>query len=236
MHIALLDTNTDTSDFGRSHPDEAQKFRTLMAPVAPDWAITGYKVCEDVFPETLDGIDGLMISGSLASANDPDPWVDRLKALIREAHDRGVPVFGACFGHQAVAAALGGTVGPNPQGWVLGRYETANHTPAPWMEAALPVMGLHAAHKEQVLVPPPGATIHAGTPDVPNGHMSVGPRIFSTQYHPELDRAFMQGLFDELDGHVDAAVLDGARASLEGAVHDDHMADWIKAFFEQAQG
>ena len=44
MHIAFLDANTDTSDFGRSHPSEADKFRALMAPAAPGWTITGYKV------------------------------------------------------------------------------------------------------------------------------------------------------------------------------------------------
>lgn len=235
MHIAVLDTNTDDSDFGRSHPEETEKFRQLLAPVAPEWRFTGYKVSAGDFPETLDGLDGLLVTGSVASVNDPDPWVTRLLDLIRDAHDQEVPVFGACFGHQAVAKALGGEVGDNPQGWVLGRYETANHAPAPWMNDAAPAMALHAAHKEQVTVPPPGARIHAGTKDVPYGHMSVGSKVFSTQYHPELSHDFMQGLIDHLDGELDADVLKGARTSLSGAVHDREMARWIKAFFEQAQ-
>ncbi|GAB4271609.1 MAG: type 1 glutamine amidotransferase [Pararhodobacter sp.] len=235
MHIALLDTNTDDSAFGRSHPDEAQKFRVLMAPVAPDWAIDGFKVSAGEFPQALSDFDGIMISGSVASVNDPTPWIARLKDLIREAHATGIPVFGACFGHQAIAAALGGTVGPNPQGWVLGRYETSNHCPAPWMHDAGPTMTLHAAHKEQVLTLPPGATIHAGTPDVPHGLMSVGARVFSTQYHPELDTDFMHGLLDHMQGEVAPELLDSARSSLDGPVHDALMAEWIKAFFDQAR-
>jgi GMP synthase-like glutamine amidotransferase len=235
MHIALLDTNTDDSSFGRSHPDEAAKFRALMAPVAPDWQITGYRTYLDEFPETLEGLDGIMISGSIASVNDDAPWIDRLMQLIREARDRGTPVFGACFGHQAVAKALGGEVGYNPQGWVLGRYETQVQDPAPWMDGAAPTMALHAAHKEQVLVPPPGASTHAGTPEVPHGHMSVGPLIFSTQYHPELSGDFMRGLFGHMEGSVAPSVLENARASMTGPVDNRLMADWISAFFRQSK-
>lgn len=234
MHIAFFDANTDRSRFGQSHPAEVDKFRTLLAPVAPDWVLSGFKVSDGVFPAALDGFDGIMISGSVASVNDPDPWVGQLMAVIRQAVDLGVPVFGACFGHQAVARALAGTVGPNPQGWVLGRYETATLAPAPWMADAPPVTALHAAHKEQVLTAPPGATIHAGTGDVPHGHMSIGPRVFSTQYHPELSLAFMQGLLDHMAGDLPTEVLARFRASLGPAVDSALMARWIKAFFEQA--
>lgn len=235
MHIAVLDTNTDNSDFGRSHPPEVDKFRALLQPVAPDWQFTGYKVSDGQFPVGFDGINGILITGSVASVNDPDPWVESLMDLIRAAHTGKVPVFGACFGHQAVAKALGGKVGYNPQGWVLGRYETLNHSPAPWMTDAPPVMALHAAHKEQVQVPPPGAKIHAGTEDVPHGHMSVGPRVFSTQYHPELSHDFMHGLLDVMADDLPPDVHDRSRSSLGGAVHDREMANWIKAFFEQAR-
>ena len=233
MHIAVLDANTDQSDFGRRYPPEPEKFRQLLAPVAPDWTWSGHKLPDGEFPQTLDGIDGIIISGSIASVNDPDDWVARLMDLIRGAVAQGVPVFGACFGHQAVAKALGGMVGPNPQGWVLGRYETQMLAPAPWMADAPPVTALHAAHKEQVLTPPPGAVIHAGTADVPHGHMSVGPRVFSTHYHPELDTAFMQALLDEMAPTLPAETLATARASLYQAPDSARVARWIKAFFAQ---
>ena len=43
-----------------------------------------------------------------------DPWIAPQIAFLREAHERGVPVLGLCFGGQALAAALGGAVGPGP--------------------------------------------------------------------------------------------------------------------------
>lgn len=232
MHIAFLDANTDRSAFGQSHPKEHEKFRKLLAPHAPGWVLTDFQLPDGEFPQKVEDFDGVMISGSIASVNSTDEWVVGLMDLIREAVGKNIPVFGACFGHQAIAKALGGTVGYNPEGWVLGRYETHNHSPAPWMDHCGP-MALHAAHKEQVLTPPSGAAIHAGTDLVPNGHMSVGPRVFSTQYHPELDHEFMQGLFDEMDGDLDPESLDHARASMTGDVASDQMARWMVAFFEQ---
>ena len=47
------------------------------------------------------------VTGSPASVNSGADWVERLFQVIRAAAGQ-VPVFGACFGHQAVAKALGG--------------------------------------------------------------------------------------------------------------------------------
>ncbi|MGY6535602.1 MAG: type 1 glutamine amidotransferase [Pararhodobacter sp.] len=235
MHIAFLDANTDRSALAARHPGEAEKFRQLLHPVAAGMQLTDFCVAEGVFPETLQGFDGVMISGSPASVNHDDDWITRLKALIRQAVSDDVPVFGACFGHQAVATALGGRVGPNPQGWVLGRAETANHSPGPWMVDAPAVMALHAAHNEQVLQPPPGARVLGGTAGCPVGQMAVGARVYSTQYHPEITRAFMDDLLGELVGTVPDAVLQEARAGLEGPEHSALMARWIHSFFAQAR-
>lgn len=235
MRIAFLDANTDRSAFAARHPGEADKFRTLLAPVAPEMRLEDFCAVEGHFPETLSGFDGVMISGSPASINDPDAWIAQLKQLIRNAVGAGVPVFGACFGHQAVAAALGGDVGANPQGWVLGRATTINHSPAPWMVEAPEHMALHAAHSEQVLRAPQGAEILGGTPECPVGHMALGGRVFSTQYHPEITRDFMAELLGELTDKVPQEVLEDARARLHGHVHSADMARWITAFFASAE-
>src|SRR5690606_3782933 len=112
---------------------------------------------------------------------------------------------------QAVAAALGGRVARNPQGWVLGRIETANHSPAAWMPDAPAKMTLHAAHNEQVVALPPGARVLAGNDGVPHGHLAIGERVFTTQYHPEITDEFMAALVDELESTVAAPVIAGAR-------------------------
>ena len=175
-----------------------------------------------------------MISGSPASVNDRAEWVDTLMQTIRAAVAADIPVFGACFGHQAIARALGGTVSKNSGGWRLGRVESAVAAPAPWMGAPQGI-GLHAAHKEQVTALPPGMQVLGGTADVPFGHLALGKRVYSTQYHPELDTAFMADLLDVMQSDLAPEVHAGATASLSRAADNPLKADWIARFFEQAR-
>jgi len=63
---------------------------------------------------------GLIFLGGPMSANDPLPYLDRERALIAEAVERGQPLLGICLGSQLIARSLGGDVHRNPQreiGW-----------------------------------------------------------------------------------------------------------------------
>jgi GMP synthase-like glutamine amidotransferase len=64
-------------------------------------------------------------------------WIDREVAMLRHAHDSGVPVLGICFGAQALTTALGGSVEKAPTSEV-GWYEYASDLPdaidpGPWL-------------------------------------------------------------------------------------------------------
>ena len=64
----------------------------------------------DPLPPDLDDVHGLLVLGGPQSVDQNLPWMAREQELIREAHDRGLPVVGICLGAQMIAAALGGTV------------------------------------------------------------------------------------------------------------------------------
>ncbi|MBN8291313.1 type 1 glutamine amidotransferase [Rhodobacter sp. NTK016B] len=238
MHIAFLDANTDRSAFAARHSSEVAKFQALLAPVTRDWRYTAFKLPDGEAPETLtpDAFDGVIVSGSPASVHDDAPWVAGLLAMLRDAVAAGLPVFGACFGHQAVARALGGRVGRNPRGWVLGPVESQLRHPAPWSEACS--VTLNAAHNEQVLTPPPGARVLGGTDATPYGHLAIGSTVFTTQYHPEITPDFMAGLIEELGSHdpadVPSEVIGNARSAMSKEVDNARMARWIADFFTQA--
>ncbi len=64
----------------------------------------------DGWPE-IEEFDAIVSLGSEQSAVQSDvPWVAREIELLARAHQRQVPVLGICFGGQALAKALGGTV------------------------------------------------------------------------------------------------------------------------------
>jgi GMP synthase (glutamine-hydrolysing) len=62
----------------------------------------------DEFPGSLDGYDGIFLSGSPHGAYEDVPFIRREHDLIREAADLGIPMLGVCFGSQILASALCG--------------------------------------------------------------------------------------------------------------------------------
>jgi GMP synthase-like glutamine amidotransferase len=234
MHIAVLATNTDDSAFAARHPRDVEKFRVLLQGVRPGWKVTAFDLPKGEFPEDVQGFDGFLIGGSPSSVHDEDAWIERLITVIRMAYAAGKPLAGACFGHQAIAKALGGTVGSNHGPFVLGTAETEVTSPAPWMEPVARFR-LAAAHGEQVTALPPGATVVGVTPGCPAACYRIGDRVFATQYHPEMTPEFLAALIEEFAPHFPSEVGEAARASLALQTEGPRFAEWIARFFEQAR-
>ncbi|MCY9784254.1 type 1 glutamine amidotransferase [Nocardiopsis sp. EMB25] len=133
-------------------------------------------------------------------------WIGGEIALVRKAHEMGVPVLGICFGAQVLAAATGGSVEPAPRpeiGWTeIDTDDPALVGPGPWLEW----------HYDRC-VPPPGAVELART--------AVGPQAFrlgrslGLQFHPEATARMVRGWLEaggaaqcESRGIDPAALLD----------------------------
>ena len=132
----------------------------------------------------LDGHDLVLLLGSEWSVYWPEiaDKVAAEAALIRTAHERGVPQFGICFGNQSMAHALGGTVerAREPE---IGWYEVVSDRPdmiaeGPWLQWHYDVITL-----------PPGAHELARSPIATQAYR-VG-RCFATQFHPEVNEAMI---------------------------------------------
>lgn len=223
MHIALLMTNTDESEFAQARPKDGEKFTTMIQSVRPDWKVTVFSVKDGIFPPSNARFDGWMIGGSPASVHDSDAWVAELFALIRRLVAEGQPIFGACFGHQAIAMALGGQVAKNPGGWVFGLVETTIE--------GVP-MKLYGSHVEQVVNLPPGAVILGGTSECAVGSFAIPGRVMTTQYHPEMSHSFITDLVEEYAEDLPPEVVTHARQSLTARADSDAIAERIARFFE----
>jgi len=127
---------------------------------------------------TLDGVDHVIVLGSLSSVNDNDAWIPEELRWLRQADAAGVPVLGICFGAQALCAALGGRVEtmPHPEiGWQAASTADADLVPAgPWLDF----------HGDRCL-PPEAARVLART-DAAVQAFTVGPHL-AVQFHPECD-------------------------------------------------
>jgi GMP synthase-like glutamine amidotransferase len=137
-------------------------------------------------PEELAGI---VVMGSIESVNDAQlEWVAQERALIDNAIDHDVPVFGVCFGGQLLAQALGGRVitSPEPEvGWLSIRTDDPSLVPeGPWL-----------LWHEEAVVAPPGAVVVART-DVAVQAYVKGPHL-GVQFHPEVTTGLIASWIDE---------------------------------------
>ncbi|WP_371170771.1 type 1 glutamine amidotransferase [Aliiroseovarius sp. 2305UL8-7] len=230
MKIAILMTNTDDSDFAHKHPLNGETWRTYLQPKRPDWSFTTFSVKDGEFPDDISQFDGWIVTGSPASVNDEDAWIATLLDLLKDIAAKKTPLFGACFGHQAIAKALGGTVAPNPEGWVLGSIEMEAIARPPWMEAKR--FWQYGAHSEQVTIPPDEAQVILRHSSCPVAGIAVENHIFTTQNHPEFGHDFIPLLIDELSNICPDKTIDAARLSLPLSADNGIFSDFIIRFFE----
>lgn len=235
LNIHVLLTNDDDSAFAQAYPDDGAKVVQLLRSIRPDWRCVVIDLPGGQRLQTLDGVDGVVLTGSPASVNDAAlPWLPHLTQTITALDQRRTPTIGLCFGHQAIARALGGRVEEHPGGWGLGLGQTHWHSPAPWMDPPRASMWLMAAHKEQVTRMPAGARCLGSSDVCPVASMAIGDHMFTTQFHPEMTREFMADLLRFLADKVDPAVLSRAHRRLASHTEDSlEFARWMVRFLER---
>jgi len=143
----------------------------------------------------LDEAEAWIVTGARSSVLDRDERVERLLAWILEAVAREVPLLGVCYGHQAVAAALGGQVEQHPAGWELGtvQIELTDEGRNDPLFAGFPARFLvQTTHEDQVVAPPPGAVLLARGDHTPCQALAVGGSCRTVQFHPEVGRAIAE--------------------------------------------
>lgn len=122
--------------------------------------------------------DGVVVGGSVGSANDREPWRVALENWLQTWTE--VPLLGICGGHQLLARALGGEVAVMPSSQYGVFPLTLEEIPgfSGW------VVQLHA---ETVVRYPEGAEVWASDPCGVQA-LRYGPNRWTFQFHPEISR------------------------------------------------
>jgi len=226
MEIGILRTGAPPGDLGaRFGPYDAMFARLLGS----DFAVRAYDVQAGELPPGPDAHPGFLVTGSAAGVYEPLPWIAPLLAFLREANGR-TKLVGICFGHQAMAEALGGRVEKSERGWGIGLQDYELWESAPWMGEAPPGrIAVPVSHQDQIVVPPPGARVLAGNAFTPFGLLEWEDRpAISMQFHPEFEPAYAQALIEHRRARVPGP--DAAIASLERPNDRALVAEWITAF------
>jgi GMP synthase (glutamine-hydrolysing) len=175
-----------------------------------------------------DSADSWIITGSRGSVLDDDVRVDRLLEWIRGLVEEEIPLLGVCYGHQAVAAALGGRVERHPGGWEMGTVEVelTDAGRSDPLFAGFPArFQVQTTHEDQVVEAPPEAILLAWNDHSPIQALAIGPACRTVQFHPEVDAPIARDFVDRR-GHL----IDRAPAVAETPLGGRILANFVRGF------
>lgn len=144
---------------------------------------------EDDFINEMEGLHGIILSGSHASAD-----ADEAMRVPAAVFTRGVPVLGICYGMQVMAHQLGGTL-ERAQHREFGYAEVRAHGHTRLLngiqdfatEEGHGMLKVWMSHGDQVTTLPAGFKLMASTPSCAIAGMADESRHFyGLQFHPEV--------------------------------------------------
>ena len=198
LRVALLDAS-------HGDPHTRRNFRREL-----DADLVEFDVTEGDRPADYE-FDAVVITGSRASVYWDEAWIDPLLDYVAAAHDRGVPVLGVCYGHQVLAAALGGRVESMGE-YEIGYREVTRVADDDLLAGVPERFTAFTTHSDAVTALPPGAELLAEN-DYGVHAFRVGDS-WGVQFHPEYDRETATDLTKrkDLDDDRIRSVLDGITA------------------------
>ncbi len=223
--IAILETGAPPPALAAAHGDYPAMFRDLLGEA---FEFETFDVQAGKWPEA-GAFDAAIITGSAAGVYEDAPWIGDLLDWIRAAKGR-TRLVGVCFGHQAMAQALGGRVEKSERGWGVGlhRYEVVSDEP--WMTPAATKIAIPASHQDQVVDRPAEARVILHSAFTPFAGLAWDEDAISFQGHPEFTPAFATDLTAGRHDKIDPALVERAVDSLKAPDDRAMVGGWLRRF------
>lgn len=237
MRITILETGRAPGTLSVDYPRYPAMFAALLSGVDATLSFETVALVDGEALPAPSSCEAVLITGSPAGVYDQTPWMDPLRAFIRDAFATGTPMVGVCFGHQIIADAMGGDVRKSEKGWGVGRHTYEVTGARGWMDGAGPTVSLSVSHQDQVITPPAGAVTLARSAHTDHAILAYdGAPVMSLQGHPEFSDAFVAALYSARRGKsLTDAQVDGAIASLASREDSALVGRWMARFLKDAR-
>ncbi|MEM7544880.1 MAG: type 1 glutamine amidotransferase [Pseudomonadota bacterium] len=224
MNIAILDLCSPDPIFD-SHGTASELSANWLGPHLPEAALTRIVISGGAPLPAVEEYDGYVLTGSEKGVYDDTPWMEPLKAFLRDLKAACRPVYGICFGHQVMAEAYGGKAEKADKGMVVGalKFDTCDGS-----------VNAIAMHQDQVTGVPPGARVTASAAYCPVAALAYDFPALSTQFHPEYTPGLVDDALVAFEGHLlSSAEADAARKTMAIDVPEDLYVAEVADFFRR---
>lgn len=223
MKIGILQAGRSPDNLRAEHGDYDDFFRRFLD--GEGFEFETFPVLDGIFPDSVEGADGWLVTGSRFGAYEDHDWIPPLEAFLRASYARAIPIAGICFGHQILAQALGGKVEKFAGGWSAG-VEHYRHDGFP------AGISLIAWHQDQVTQLPADARVVGSSDFCRYAALAYGDRAYTIQPHPEFNADFTYGLIEARRSILPEGVADRAEDSLGSETSSRELAARIAAMFK----
>lgn len=224
MKIAALETGVPPAPLAEEFGSYPDMFAELLGD---GFEIDPFDVTKGEYPGHGD-YPAYLVTGSPAGVYEELPWIPPLLEFIRARKNE--KMIGVCFGHQAMAQALGGEVIKSPKGWGAGLHRYWITHEEKWIGKADTIL-VPASHQDQVVVQPPATQVVAASPFTPFAALAWDDRpAISFQFHPEFSPAYAKALIEKRYDKVNDP--DAALASLDQPNDNARVANWMRRFLD----
>ena len=237
MRLTIIETGLPPEDLRADWPGYPAMFEALISAVDDSFTYEAVSIVRgDPLPDPAE-LEGIIITGSAFGVYDEVDWMSALMDFIRNAAKAGTPQFGICFGHQAMAEALGGKVVKSDKGWGVGRHTYDTPERPDWMTDGPADFALAVSHQDQVVAVPEGTKVTARSDFCEYAGLAyAGGTAASFQGHPEFGADFCSALHLLRRGRIGNALVEEALASFKEPLDSAHVAKWMAAFFRANGG
>ena len=228
MKLTIIETGLVPEPIRADWPDYPAMFRSLLSAADPDLTFETVSVANgEALPDPAT-LEAFLVTGSPAGVYDPEPWMEPLFDFIRWAAAERTPGLGICFGHQAIARAMGADVRKAPQGWGVGRHTYDWVSPPDWMDDRGKALSLAVSHQDQVLSQPVGTRLVARSEFTPFAALAYETAPFLTfQAHPEFTPEYAAALQILRRDRIGEDRVNAALATLEKPLDGAKVAGWM---------
>jgi GMP synthase-like glutamine amidotransferase len=233
MKVAILKCDEVLEKLQPEYGSYDTMIRRMFAAIDFEPEFTVYDCLHRHYPENLDRYDFYITTGSKAGVYEDIAWIDELIEFIRKLDRQQKKLIGICFGHQAMAVALGGQVEKSAKGWGVGIALNPMLLHPDWTNQPKQQLELIVSHQDQIVNLPARASILAGNDFCPYFMVQWSDHFLSVQGHPEWNTDYAKALLQERENVIPAERIQAARLSLNNTPDNLLFASWILDFVKK---